>query len=78
MWDREVSFHSALSEVPRSYRGRNANPDEHPKWIADNELRKMRESGSSGSRVRESPKAFEYQWLENLPAGGPVLRACTP
>jgi hypothetical protein len=34
-----LNINSSLSEVPRSYRGRNTNPDEHPKWLAVNELR---------------------------------------
>ena len=76
--DREVSSDSSLGEVPRSYRGRNTNPDEHSKWLAANELRQMTSGALSLRRGPENPKAFECQWLERQAAGGPVLAACTP
>ena len=73
-----MSFDSSLSEVPRSYRGRNTNPDEHHKWLTDNGLRQLVKSEAGGTGDLESPKAFEHQWLERQGANGPILRACTP
>jgi hypothetical protein len=67
-----------LSEMSRSYRGHNTNPDEHPKWLDINELRKMMIGESHVWRGRENSKAFESQRLENRYTSGLILTACTP